>query len=65
VKVPVLWVCTGNLWDCFELIKQLKKPCTKVKEVSNNRGYEAESDAFITHFITKASSKGRKQCLSR
>jgi len=47
--------------------------CTdeQVKQVSSNRGYEAESNwlkqHFIKtkHFITKVSSKGRKQRLDK
>jgi len=28
VKIPILWVRAGNLWDRFRLMKRLKKPCT-------------------------------------
>jgi len=30
VKVPILWIRTGNLWDRFELIKRLKKLCSHI-----------------------------------
>jgi len=31
-----------------------------INQVNNNKGCEAESNAFRTYFITKTGSKGRK-----